>query len=129
MPWCLFRKKNRWESDPCFVYYDFNAPEEVPDKLKGQFDMVVIDPPFITREVWEKYQQTAYILAKDKASLKVLNSTVQENNEMMKDLFGGEMQAEKFQPSIPHLVYQYNFFCNFKPEALSVWNSEIPEDY
>lgn len=157
---CFFDIDKKWESDSCFVYYDFNKPEDLPENLKGQleniilmkiyekfrifsdchqsfapfgcktrFDMVVIDPPFITREVWEKYQVTAYLLAKDKSILKVLNSTVQENKQMMKDLFGDSMQAEKFQPSIPHLVYQYNFFSNFEPEVLSIWNPEIPEDY
>jgi hypothetical protein len=37
------------------VYYDFNKYEELSKDLHGYFDMVVIDPPFITREVWEKY--------------------------------------------------------------------------
>lgn len=31
--------------------YDFNKPEEIPSKLHHTFTMVVIDPPFITREV------------------------------------------------------------------------------
>jgi 16S rRNA G966 N2-methylase RsmD len=36
------------------VFYDFNKPEDIPQELKNSFDMIVIDPPFITREVWEK---------------------------------------------------------------------------
>ena len=32
--------------------------------MKGHFDMAVIDPPFITREVWEKYKHAAEILLK-----------------------------------------------------------------
>jgi 16S rRNA G966 N2-methylase RsmD len=46
------------------VFYDFNEPENVPTNMMGTFDMVVIDPPFITREVWEKYTTTAKILQK-----------------------------------------------------------------
>ena len=30
----------------------------------NSFDMVIIDPPFITREVWEKYASTAKLLLK-----------------------------------------------------------------
>ena len=33
-------------------------------ELRGAFDFVLIDPPFITREVWEKYAITARRLTK-----------------------------------------------------------------
>ena len=46
------------------MFYDFNKPEEFPSELRGQFDMVVVDPPFITREVWEKYAVTSHLLLK-----------------------------------------------------------------
>jgi 16S rRNA G966 N2-methylase RsmD len=32
-------------------------------ELHGSFDFVLIDPPFITREVWEKYAITARLWA------------------------------------------------------------------
>jgi hypothetical protein len=31
-----------------------------------------------------------------------------------------------FQPSIPHLVYQYNLYANYPSSALAVVNAEIP---
>ena len=46
------------------MFYDFNEPDSVPQELMDSFDMVVIDPPFITREVWEKYAATAKLLMK-----------------------------------------------------------------
>lgn len=45
--------------------YDFNHPEAIPEHLQHSFDCVVIDPPFITREVWEKYAQAAKLLLRD----------------------------------------------------------------
>lgn len=30
----------------------------------SKFDVIVIDPPFITREVWEKYSEAAKLLMK-----------------------------------------------------------------
>ena len=55
----------QWESDPGFVFYDYNAPENIPERLRGTFEGVLIDPPFITTEVWEKYAKTAKLLLKD----------------------------------------------------------------
>jgi 16S rRNA G966 N2-methylase RsmD len=37
-----------------FVFYDFNKPLDLPAELKGNFDFILIDPPFITEEVWTK---------------------------------------------------------------------------
>ena len=36
------------------MLYDFTKPEDIPQDLRGTFDMVVADPPFITRQV--RYQ-------------------------------------------------------------------------
>lgn len=43
-----FEKRN-----PTFVFFDFHKPEDIPEKYHNFFDYVVIDPPFITRDVWE----------------------------------------------------------------------------
>jgi hypothetical protein len=50
----VFDYDKKWESDRGFVFYDFNDQETLPKELHNTFDLVVIDPPFITREVWEK---------------------------------------------------------------------------
>jgi 16S rRNA G966 N2-methylase RsmD len=55
----------QWENDPGFVFYDFNDPERIPEHLRGSFEGVLIDPPFITPEVWEKYAKTAKMLLKE----------------------------------------------------------------
>jgi EEF1A lysine methyltransferase 1 len=49
----------KWERDPGFVLYDFNKPEDIPAELHGTFAMVVIDPPFIIKDVWEKYTKVS----------------------------------------------------------------------
>lgn len=33
------------------MLYDFTKPEDIPHEVRGTFDMVVVDPPFITKEV------------------------------------------------------------------------------
>lgn len=93
----------------------------------------VIDPPFITREVWEKYAATAKFLLCEGGRL--ICTTIRENADMMHELlqaslvtslshlhavyracclhctmrlgpYATQVKPQKFQPCIPHLVYQ-----------------------
>lgn len=50
--------------NPNYFKYDFNKPEEIPEKFNGYFDFLLVDPPFITKEVWEKYAVAIHKLAK-----------------------------------------------------------------
>lgn len=36
--------------------------------------------------------------------------------------------TQPFKPSIPHLVYQYDFYANYETTALAAKNPEIPDD-
>ncbi|EFJ50810.1 hypothetical protein VOLCADRAFT_103866 [Volvox carteri f. nagariensis] len=121
----LFDLDEQWASDPHFVRYDFNVPEDIPTQLLGAFDCVVIDPPFITREVWDKYAQAAKLLLQSGG--KVLATTVAENAAMLAELLP-DVRPTPFRPSIPHLIYQYNLFTNFPPAVLCHPNPEIPPD-
>jgi hypothetical protein len=57
---------------------------------------------------------------------KVIASTVAENESLLSELLA--TKPCNFKPSIPHLIYQYNFFTNYMPIALADRNPEIPED-
>ncbi|CAL1169625.1 unnamed protein product [Cladocopium goreaui] len=114
----------QWQSDPGYVFYDFNQPEELPEELHGSFDFVLIDPPFITREVWEKYAITARFLAAKGACL--LCTTIAENAAMMLELMG--LHPAKFRPGIPNLVYQYSIYVNYSSDRLKALNPEIDQD-
>lgn len=87
--------------------------------------MVVIDPPFITREVWEKYAACAKMLLRPDGKGMFLISTIDENKDMIKELTGSEPQV--FRPSIPNLVYQYSFYANYEHPAFHEKNPEIPD--
>jgi len=52
----------QWDKDPGFVFYDYKKPQDIPPELHHQFDYIVIDPPFITEEVWQKYSEAAKLL-------------------------------------------------------------------
>ena len=87
--------------------------------------MVVIDPPFITKEVWEKYTVAAKLLLIPEGGL-VLASTIDENEGFMQELLGCQRKA--FRPSIPNLVYQYSLYANYESEGLNNANPEIVMD-
>jgi hypothetical protein len=91
------------ESEPGFVRYDFNRPTELPESLRNAFAMVVIDPPYITEDVWRQYVATAKWLLDGDAG-RVLCTTVIENAPLLKSALGA--QPNVYLPSIPQLPYQ-----------------------
>mmetsp|Transcript_5055 Transcript_5055/g.6868 ORF Transcript_5055/g.6868 Transcript_5055/m.6868 type:complete len:189 (-) Transcript_5055:103-669(-) len=120
----VFDLDEQWANLSNFVRYDFKEPLNVPANLHHTFDCVVIDPPFITREVWEKYAETARLLLTPEG--KIICSTIQENAPMMKEVL--DVNPTIFFPSIPHLVYQYCLYSNYESARLSAKNPEIPDD-
>ena len=48
------------------------------------------------------------------------------NAEMMYDLL--KVKPNKFRPSIPNLVYQYEIYTNYESEFLNVYNPEVDSD-
>ena len=117
----------QWSGDAGFARFDFRAgADALPASLRGAFDVCVIDPPFITEEVWRAYADAARALLRAEGGALVL-TTVAENAGLLNALFGARRTA--FQPSIPHLVYQYDTFCTCDgalPAALAKSNPEIP---
>ena len=106
--------------------YDFNDADyetKFPE-LKHSFDYLVIDPPFITEEAWSKFANFALYLKKD--NCKIIACSIAENKERLKKLL--ELDIKTFQPSIPHLVYQYNIYANYDDEELNKLNPEIKAD-
>lgn len=88
----MIQYDKKWINDPGFVFYDFNSPEEFDPDLRNTFDVVVIDPPFITHEVWQKYAITAKLLLKEGVNEdgipngKVIGTTVIENSSFLNEI-------------------------------------------
>lgn len=118
----LYQFDTSWSTCQGYHFYDYNKPTSIPDSRKKQFDLVVIDPPFITQSVWELYAIAAKLLLKSDTS-HVIATTVDENADLMMSLF--HCKPALFRPSIPHLVYQYSVYANFESETLSRKNEEL----
>ena len=114
--------------DGKFVLYDFNKPE-IDENMNGMYDLVVIDPPFITREVLAAYAFTSSQLLGDSEG-KVIISSILENKDVLRELFGSNIMSARFKPSIPTLVYQYCLFTNYildGESGLNSGNTEVAE--
>ena len=120
-----------WETCSEYQFYDYNDPINIKEKYHGVFDLIVIDPPFISKSVWEQYAATAKLLMKKNhaeystTASHVIATTVDENKDLMEDLFG--CKPVSFRPSIPHLVYQYSVYTNFASSVLANDNPELEE--
>jgi len=122
----LFEFDKQWESDPGFVFYDYNEPEKVPVGLWESFDYIVVDPPFITAEVWAKYAQTIKLIAKKGA--RFFFTSVIENHQMLEEFADTALMVPVFRPSIPKLVYQYHCFTSYESHSLAEPNPELPPE-
>lgn len=52
-----------------FILYDYNKPLDIPCHFAGNFDVVVVDPPFLSEECLTKTAVTVKFLAKHKIIL------------------------------------------------------------
>ena len=51
-----FDYDRQWEGHPSYRFFDFNDPEgTIEPGLRHTFDCAVVDPPFITRDVWTRW--------------------------------------------------------------------------
>ena len=98
---------------------------------------MVVDPPFITREVWSKYAKAIRSALKPNGGL-VMLTTVGENEAMLRhelgDALGRTLRKTPFMPAMPHptLPYQYSLFVNYEPAPQSPllrWNDEVDDDF
>ena len=84
--------------------------------------MLVIDPPYVTEDVWSQYSVAIDFLLKSGGRL--ILSTLDENAGFIKSMTG--CTTIKFRPYIPNLIYQFSFYANYEDTALEEVNGEIP---
>lgn len=52
-----------------FIFYDYKNPLDIPRELASLYDIVIMDPPFLSEECLTKTAVTAKYLAKGKIVL------------------------------------------------------------
>lgn len=63
-----------------FTFYDYNQPEELPSSMKNAYQIVVADPPYLSKECLEKVTQTiSFLMRPAKSYLLLLTGEVQKD--------------------------------------------------
>ena len=111
-----------------FEYYDYQSPLALPQDLKGKFDRIICDPPFLSEDCQAKTALTARFLAKSwsQESLRLISCT----GERMEDLITGKLyrgvgvKTTSFE--VVHakgLSNEFRCFASFEGEGWR-WRSE-----
>lgn len=80
-----------------FALYDFAHPLRLPQELKGRFDRIVVDPPFLSQDCQTKAALTVRWLAKGWGEstgqggegLRLISCTGERMGELILRLYGG----------------------------------------
>lgn len=93
-----------------FVYYDYNLPEVLDEldgerKLVNQFDVLYIDPPFLSEECFQKMAGTAKLLMKDDCKLIIVTGHVMREHVL------SELGCTPTNVEIEHHGLSNDFYC------------------
>jgi len=104
-----------------FTFYDYNSPLDVPIEHQNDFQLVVADPPYLSKECLEKTVETMKLIAAESASFMVLSGAVQESRvwELLK------ARPCVFRPVHRNkLGNEFKLFTNYDPlDRLGGWES------
>ncbi|KAF2289564.1 hypothetical protein GH714_037164 [Hevea brasiliensis] len=106
-----------------YTFYDYNEPEELPSELKQAFQVVVADPPYLSKECLEKVTETISFLATPgKSHLLLLTGEVQKDRAA--ELLG--LHPCGFRPQhSSKLGNEFRLFTNYDPGMrLGGWELE-----
>ncbi|KAF6169843.1 hypothetical protein GIB67_034235 [Kingdonia uniflora] len=112
------RRFEQYGSD--FTFYDYNLPEELAPELKHAFRVVVVDPPYLSKECLEKVARTIeFLLRPGESYLLLLTGDVQR--ERAAELLN--LYPCGFRPQhSSKLGNEFRLFTNYDPgERLGGW--------
>ncbi|KAF5180420.1 Protein-lysine n-methyltransferase, partial [Thalictrum thalictroides] len=106
-----------------FTFYDYNQPEGLPPALKNSYQVVVADPPYLSKECLEKVAQTmVFLMQPGEFYLLLLTGGVQR--ERAAELLS--LYPCGFRPQhSSKLGNEFLLFTNYDPEErLGGWERE-----
>ncbi|CAG8473862.1 7020_t:CDS:2 [Ambispora gerdemannii] len=109
-----------------FIHYDYKQPAQFRDAalLKGTFDFVVVDPPFLSEECCTKTMITVRWLAKPEAC-KIIVCTGEVMSDLVERLIKARMTT--FYPQHQGgLANEFRCFVNYQSEVLK-WNNDTSD--
>ncbi|KAF9639431.1 hypothetical protein BFW01_g11237 [Lasiodiplodia theobromae] len=111
-----------------YVPYDFVYPTRLPPDLKGQFDRIICDPPFISVDCQTKAALTVRWLAKswDSCAQRLIICTGERMESMICKLYGkAGVRTTDFE--IQHsncLNNEFRCYANYEARDIWKWNDD-----
>ena len=120
---CLLEYDERFSIFPEFVRYDFERPLELEETMKGKYDRILCDPPFLSTDCQTKAAITVRWLSRtspgEEGSTKphIIVCTGERMEETIYKLYPG-MRTTTFEPrhSQDRLSNDFRCYANFRSE-------------
>jgi hypothetical protein len=121
---CLLEYDKRFEVvGRDFVFYDYQQPLRLPHEMKGAFDRIICDPPFLSEDCQAKTALTARYLAKEWApasassgGIRFVTCTGERMEPLIAKLYGGiDVKTTTFEPAHSKgLSNEFRCYANFE---------------
>ena len=109
-----------------FVQYDFKEPLKLDAELKGRFDRIICDPPFLSEECQTKTALTARWMAKSWQDTKVIVCTGERMETLIHKLYGkAGIRTTTFLPE--HSKGLSNEFWCYSNFDCKDWSLKVPK--
>lgn len=123
----LLEFDDRFEVLKEFVKYDFKSPFSLPPELKGKFDRLICDPPFLSEECQTKAALTVRWLSKQASKegeqVKVVVCTGERMESLIHKVYPG-CKTTTFRPEhTKGLSNEFRCYANFESSAWT-WETE-----
>jgi EEF1A lysine methyltransferase 1 len=114
----LLEYDNRFAVWPEFIHYDYTAPTRLPANLRGVFDAIIVDPPFLSDECQTKAALTVRWLSEiwKRDGLKLVACTGERMGPLVNRLYG-PVGARETDFAVQHasgLSNEFRCFANFE---------------
>lgn len=105
-----------------FYFYDYNFPNDIPDKLRHKVDRLLIDPPFLEEVCQSNSAKAAFnLLKKDRTSLtkkgdlkyKIMSCTGERMKHVIRNNYP-ETRMTDFYPQHPNLMNEFRCYASFE---------------
>lgn len=125
-----------------FVPYDFKQPLKLPKELKGAFDRIICDPPFLSEECqtkaaltvrwlaksWSALPSSASIASESSVSLRLILCTGERMETLARKLYGkAGLTTTTFYPEHSNpLSNEFRCYANFECDSWT-YQAEAPQ--
>ncbi|CCC09482.1 hypothetical protein SMACR_03512 [Sordaria macrospora] len=115
-----------------FVFYDFAQPFKLPAHLKGAFDRVIVDPPFLSEDCQTKAALTVRWMLKPSGPEKIIACTGERMEKLVTEKLYKSygVRTTTFEPKHARgLSNEFYCYANFEvePEEGAAAGNETPE--